>query len=356
MANDGATAAYLKHRRAGDAATAALKCQKIRGRYIDTGRRVCEGHPRIYKDVLYSLCGSCACTKNKGHRSDCVNCQSGPPKSVCDAQALAQQRAAKAGQLFGQAPYVPKALAAPALVGGSRGSVGGVSGGGRDNSGRRDNRWGRRGGGGGGGAAATGGADTTILDITAKPRADGMGWDLVGKGKAASQVARAENKRRDDERKAAAAANPANSLANGGGGSPGSSATAPSADPAPTHTAAELQSIITLLQKGGDETTAAVYQEKLKALRAPGIAPKTLTYANAKRLAEEASKRLDKASAKVHSAELQLQAAKEDVAVAALALREAKATQTKLFESEKAANANTDTRSTKICVDKIILG
>ena len=129
---------------------------------------------------------------------------------------------------------------------------------------------------GGTGAAAAGGPGTTILDISARPRADGDGWELVGKGKAANQVARAEHKRRDDERKAATAANPANSLANGGGGSPGSSATAPTAEPAPTHTAAELQSIITLLQKGGDTTTAALYQEKLKALRAPSLAPKTL--------------------------------------------------------------------------------
>ena len=56
--------------------------------------------------------------------------------------------------------------------------------------------------------------------------------------------------------------------------------------------------------------------------------------------------------------ELQLQTAKEDVFVAALALREAKDTQSKLFESEKSVNDSraAEVRSTKICVDKIILG
>ena len=149
-------------------------------------------------------------------------------------------------------------------------------------------------------------------------------------------------------------------MANGGSGSPGSSATAPSAEPPPTHTAAELHSIISLLQKGGDTATAAVYQEKLKALRAPSNAPKTLTYANAKRLAVEASKRLDKAAEKVFNTQEAHRAAKEDLAVATQQLREAEVTRDKVFAAEADANgkslATNELKTTTICVDKVALG
>ena len=140
MANDGAIAAYARHRRVGDmaaVATALPKCKKDLGRFIDEGRGVCEGPPTLYKEVRFSLCGGCNCTRNKGHRAFCVNCNAPPPRSVCSAQALVQQREAK-NRLFGQTVHVPRsaqAPAAPALVGGARGNGGG------DN--RRGNRWGR---------------------------------------------------------------------------------------------------------------------------------------------------------------------------------------------------------------------
>ena len=317
-------------------------CKKERGRFIDVDRGVCEGPPTLYKNVLFSLCGSCSCTRNKGHRAVCVNCGDPPPRSVCSAQSLVQQREAK-HRLFGQTVHVPRAAqtpAAPALVGAARGNGGG------DN--RRGNRWGR-----GNrttpnnGGASNNGPNTPYdaLDISAKPMPDGT-FILVGKGKAAKELAKANNDRRAAER----AADASTCLANGGHGQPGS-ATDPKK---PTRSAADLQKVIAILEEDGQP--ADRFKEELAQLQRDTAAPKQheVTYAKAKRLAEEASKRLDKAVGIQKSAEVQLQTAKEDVAVAALALREAKATQGRLFESEKAVNA--EARSTKICVDKIILG
>ena len=56
MANNGATSAYVKHRKDGDAAAVAAalsKCKKVKGRFIDAGRRVCEGPPNLDKSVVF---------------------------------------------------------------------------------------------------------------------------------------------------------------------------------------------------------------------------------------------------------------------------------------------------------------
>jgi len=198
------------------------------------------------------------------------------------------------------------------------------------------------------------------VDISARPRLDGSGWELVGPGKLAKQIAHANNKRRDDERKAAAGNDPANCLANGGNGSPGSSASAAEPTNPATHTAAELQSIISLLQKGGDTATAAAYQEKLTALQTASNTPKTLSYAHAQRLAAAAEKRLDKAAEGVSTAQEGLRTAKEDLAVAAQQVREAEVVRDKLFATEAEANGQKlevpKARTTTICVDKVALG
>ena len=102
-----------------------------------------------------------------------------------------------------------------------------------------------------------------------------------------------------------------------------------------------------------------MYQEKLKALHAPSNAPKTLTYANAKRLALEASKSPDKAE-KVYTAQETLRTAREVLAVATQQLRETESTRDKVFAAEAEANgkslATNELKTTTICVDKVELG
>ena len=57
---NGATAAFLKYK-----SSEPKLWQKQRGRWIDTVRHVCEGHPNDYKNIRFIRCDSCGCTKNK---------------------------------------------------------------------------------------------------------------------------------------------------------------------------------------------------------------------------------------------------------------------------------------------------
>ena len=126
------------------------------------------------------------------------------------------------------------------------------------------------------------------MDISAKALLDGT-FVLVGKGKAAKKFADAINKRRAAER----AAESNNSLHDGWNGDSGSAA-----DPkrAP-RSAAALKTIIAIMEADGEPVGR--YKDELAKLQRGATAPKEVTYAKAKRLAEEASRRLDKAAAKV---------------------------------------------------------
>ena len=109
---NGATAAHITWGQG-----APKLCVKQRGRWVDTARKVCEGHPDAYKAVRFVRCDSCGCTKNKGQKSHCVSCGSGAPAAVVEQQVAVHQRMAKAGTVFGQLAHVPKQPFEPQVVG-----------------------------------------------------------------------------------------------------------------------------------------------------------------------------------------------------------------------------------------------
>ena len=71
---NGAIAAHLAWNQ-----TAPKACVKQRGRFVDADRKVCEEHPDAYKHIRWMRCESCGCQKNKGHKSNCVQCNAGAP-------------------------------------------------------------------------------------------------------------------------------------------------------------------------------------------------------------------------------------------------------------------------------------
>ena len=100
----------------------------------------------------------------------------------------------------------------------------------------------------------------------------------------------------------------------------------------------------------------------MAALRASTAAPKTPSVAHAKRLAEQADTRLDKATAKLDNLIAQIQAAQADTELAALQLQQANATYDKLLDDERANRGTTTSGLTTgplaptISIDKIMLG
>ena len=124
--------------------------------------------------------------------------------------------------------------------------------------------------------------------------------------------------------------------------------------------------IIATLRADGAEASAPIYESKLAALRASTAAPKTPTYAHAKRLAEQASTRLDKAITKLDGLLAQTQAAQVDIELAALQLQQADATADQLLDEERANRGKLSAFATgsstsvpaaaTISIDKIMLG
>jgi len=218
--------------------------------------------------------------------------------------------------------------------------------GGAGNNNQPNNATQQRNGGGRGGRGGRGGgipnlkdSTTSLTDITRLP--DGS---FAGKGKEAKRVAAEWNKQ--------------NSIAN-------ASATTPDATTTPLpstekYTEIQLVNIIATLKEDGED--AAGYERRLETLRAGNAAPKTPSVAHAKRLAEQAETRFDKAAAKLDGLMAQVQAAQADTELAALQLQQANATYDKLLDEERAnrgtitSGLTTGPPAPTISIDKIMLG
>ena len=104
-------------------------CVKNHKRFVDTASGKLEGHPVLYKNVVYGLCITCKFTRNKGFRAFCAGYKDGapclalPPPATIAAQVAAQEQARADGTTFGKAPYVPP-VPAPALIGGQNNKFG----------------------------------------------------------------------------------------------------------------------------------------------------------------------------------------------------------------------------------------
>jgi hypothetical protein len=297
----------------------------------------------MYKGVRFVRCDSCLSTRNKGHFSLCHGCGVAPPSNVVEQQVLVQRSAHTAGQQFGQLAHVPQRHG-PFVVGGAAANTQTTN---AQGNGRR--RWGNQGG----------IPDVAFLAISRRP--DGT---LVGQGKEAKRIAAEQNKLEAQKRNA-------NGAQARGNGRPRNipapaSATAPNdaVDTAPTEKYTELQlvQIIATLQGDGEHAAAAGYERRLATLRASTAAPKTPSVAHAKRLAEQADTRLDKATAKLDSLMAQIQTAQADTELAALQLQQANATYDKLLDDERANRGTTTSGLTTgplaptISIDKIMLG
>ena len=121
----------------------------------------------------------------------------------------------------------------------------------------------------------------------------------------------------------------------------------------------EQQLVNFIAQLAEDGLDASIYEGRLAALRASATAPKTPTVANAKRLADNASAKIDKAILKVESLQNQAAEAQHELELAALQLQEANATYDKLLVEEQTKRGLPQPAAPAascLSIDKIILG